>query len=154
MEGERHPRPLVVTPLNELAPMFSPDGRWIAFVSNRSGRNEVYLLPFPGPGEPVQITTEGGAEAVWGPDGSELFYREGSRLMRVSIASEPELEVGEPQVLFEGVYRTNAYGNPSYDVAPDAQRFLMILPGSESKARLKVATGWLAELHRRVPTNR
>ena len=152
MEGERHPRPLVVTPFNELAPMFSPDGRWIAFVSNRSGRNEVYLLPFPGPGEPVQITTEGGAEAVWGPDGSELFYREGMRLMRVSIATEPELEVGEPEVLFEGVYRTNAYGNPSYDVAPDGQRFLMILPGSESKARLKVATGWLAELQRRVPT--
>ena len=74
--------------------------------------------------------------------------------MRVSIASAPELEVGEPQVLFEGVYRTNAYGNPSYDVAPDAQSFLMILPGSESKARLKVATGWLEELKRRAPTNR
>ena len=145
-DGTREPRPLVVTPFNELAPMFSPDDHWIAFVSNRSGRNEVYLLPFLSGGEPIQITTEGGAEAMWGPSGSELFYRLENQMLKIPIVTRPKLQVGEPEILFEGAFRTNAYGNPSYDVAPDGKRFLMILPGSKSIPRLQISHGWLDNL--------
>ena len=68
--------------------------------------------------------------------------------MRIPIRTRPALQVGEPAVVFEGVFRTNAYGNPSYDVAPDGERFLMILPGSKSTPRLGVALDWQEVLPR------
>ncbi len=143
MKGERTAAPFVVTPFNELAPMFSPDGRWIAYVSNRSGRNEIYVQAYPGPGEPWPISTQGGGEPVWGPSGRELFYRQGDRMWVVPIETGPTLSTGKPQIVFEGHYATNPYGNPFYDVAPDSQRFLMVQPTPEStRSRLHVLVDW------------
>src|SRR6202030_1842180 len=69
------------TPFNETAPRFSPDGRWLAYSSDESGRREIYVQPYPGPGGKRQISTEGGTEPVWNPDGRELFYRCANKMM-------------------------------------------------------------------------
>jgi Tol biopolymer transport system component len=90
--------PLVSTPFTEWGARLSPDNRVLAFVSNETGRWEVHVQPFPGPGR--QISTEGGTEAVWSRDGRELFYRNGSRMMAVAIDTA-SLSVGETTTLFD-----------------------------------------------------
>jgi Tol biopolymer transport system component len=101
------------------APVFSPDGHWVAYVSNESGRSEVYVAPFPGPGGRFIISTEGGSEPRWSRDGRELFYRNGNKMMAVDVQSGSTFRAGTPRLLFEGDY-------VSYDVSPDGRRFLMI----------------------------
>ena len=103
---------------------FSPDGRLITYTSIESGRLEVYVRAYPGPGK-RQVSTDGGNSLVWARSGKELFYLKGGRLMVASIKSGPGLAVGQPQVLFEGDY---AYAGtvPNFDVAPDGQSFMMI----------------------------
>src|SRR5256885_14544622 len=78
----------LATQFNEGAASFSPDGRWLAYTSNESGRPEVYVQPFPGPGGKWQISTEGGAEPLWNHNSRELFYRIGKKMMSVQIATE------------------------------------------------------------------
>jgi serine/threonine protein kinase len=128
--GDPKPFPVVQTPDNELWGQFSPDGKWVAYQSDASGRVEVYLNPFPGPGGAVPVSTTGGAQARWRPDGKELFYVAlDGRLMAVPItlAANGEVEPGAPVQLFathiggalQGTLRQN------YMVSPDGQRFLM-----------------------------
>jgi len=89
MEGDRTPIPFLVTESNERSPVFSPNGRWIAYASNESGRDEVYVRPYPpGTGGQILISTDGGREPVWARDGRELFYRSGNRLMAVPVEIE------------------------------------------------------------------
>jgi len=97
--GEREPKPLLKTQFNEHTPAFSPDSRWLAYVSNESGRDEVYVIAFPGPGGRWQISTDGGAEPVWSRDGKELFYRNGDKMMSVSVETRPTFTPSTPQLL-------------------------------------------------------
>ena len=97
-------QPFIRTSFNESVARFSPDGRWLAYISNESGRNEIYAQPYPGPGGKRQISTEGGTEPVWNPNGRELFYRSGDKMMAVDIATQPSFSTGKPHVLFEGGY--------------------------------------------------
>jgi Tol biopolymer transport system component len=90
--------PFLETPFAEGGPAFSPDGRWMAYVSGESGRNEICVRPFPGPGEKVTISTDGGNEPVWAPSGREIFYRNGDAMMSVSVSTGPSLKTGRPQV--------------------------------------------------------
>src|ERR1700676_3906504 len=92
------------TRFNETTPRFSPDGRWLSYISDESGRYEVYVQPYPGPGGKWQISTEGGTEPVWNPNGRELFYRSGAKMMVVDIATQPNFVPGKPRMLFEGPY--------------------------------------------------
>jgi serine/threonine-protein kinase len=129
MDEESEPIPFLQNPENEFAPMFSPNGRWIAYVSNVSGRDEVYIRTFPDPSERViQISTSGGFEPVWARDGRELFYREGDKLMMVDLGDGPEPKPRVPQMLFEGRFRRARWGaeTANYDVSPDGSRFLMV----------------------------
>ncbi len=80
---------------------FSPDQRFVAYRSDESGRDEVYVVPFPGPGCKWQISTDGGAQPMWGPGGGELFYTSGDRMMVVSVSTGQTFEPGSPRVLFE-----------------------------------------------------
>ena len=153
LEGDRQPQPFLQTQFNEGAPIFSPDGRWLAYVSDESGRNEIYVQPFPGPGGKRQISTEGGAEPVWAPNG-ELFYRNGVPMMAVEITTEPGFSAGTPRLLFEGTYRASPSGfSVWYDVTPDGQRFLMVQPQLGAGVQIHVVENWFEELKRLVPTN-
>jgi Tol biopolymer transport system component len=151
-EGE--PIPFLVTSFQEGAAKFSPDGGWLAYVSDESGKNEVYVQPFPGPGQKVTLSTEGGAEPVWSPDGGELFYRSGSDMMVVDVTLEPTFSVGKPRLLFSGDYQLDGAGHPSYDISPDGQRFLMEQDaGGEALTEIRVVLNWTEELKRLVPTD-
>jgi Tol biopolymer transport system component len=120
------PRPFQNTPANEKSPMISPDGRWIAYVSNTSGRDEVYVQEVSG-GQRTTISTDGGREPVWSRDGTEIFYRSGNRMMAVPISAGEQFEAGRPQQLFTGEFVSRSPGfNQYYDIDPSGDRFLMI----------------------------
>jgi len=154
----RKPRPWLATPSNETAPMFSPDSRWLAYVSNESGRYDVYVRPYPGPGEKWQISSEGGRQPAWAHSGRELFYRTGDKMMVVDVTTGPSFSAGKPRMLFEGLY-THAAGPEevlfsNYDVSPDDQRFLMIEPSQQERnaTQINVVLNWFEELKQKVPT--
>ncbi len=150
----RKAQPFVQTPFTEGAPRFSPDGRWMAYISDESGHREIYVQPYPGPGGKWQISTEGGTEPVWNPNGRELFYRSGDKMMAVDIATQSGFTVGKPHMLFEGQYQPTPVTFPNYDVSPDGQRFLMLKPAEQAQAaptQINVVLNWFEELKRRVP---
>jgi len=150
----RKREPLLQTRFNETRARFSPDGRWIAYQSNESGRNEIYVRPFPGPSSRSQISAEGGIDAAWNPNGRELFYRNGNKMMAVDIATQPVFSASTPRLLFEGDYLLNLVFSPGYDVSRDGQRFLMaIARDPTSDTQINVVLNWFEELKRRVPVN-
>ena len=143
--------PFLTSRFLEESPRFSPDGRWLAYSSDESGRPEVYVQPFPGPGGKLVISTDGGREPVWSPDGRELFYRNGFWMMAVPIQTEPAFQAGTPRVLFER--RSPTATSSNYDVSPDGQRFVMIGLDPESRqSSVHVVLNWFDELQRLVPT--
>lgn len=153
LEDEGEPRPYLQTPFNERASSFSPDGRWLAYVSDESGRHEVYAQPFPGPGGKSKISTNGGRSPLWHQNGRELFYRGAdSEMMVVEITTtERGLEVGTPRLLFQ---KSRDRSGPlrHYDVTPDGERFVIVLPDEASTpTRLNVVLNWFGELKRLVP---
>ena len=150
-EGERKVRPLLATPFEESGPVLSPDNRWLAYVSNESGRQEIYVRPVSGSGEKWQVSTEGGTEPVWAHSGRELFYRNAAKMMAVDIAAGPAFTAGKPELLFEGQFRAVTGGTRAeYDVTSDDQKFLMIQEsGAQSAPRqLEVVQEWFSELKR------
>jgi eukaryotic-like serine/threonine-protein kinase len=152
--GDRKAQPFLRTPFDQGAPRFSPDGHWMAYGSNESGRWEVYVQPYPGPGGKWQISTEGGTEPVWNRNGRELFYRSGeNKMTAVGITTQPSFSVGKPQLLFEGPYVLGGGAFPDYDVSPDGQRFLMLKGGEQEAAptQINVVLNWFEELKRRAP---
>ena len=129
-------------------PAFSPDGRWIAYNSNESGRNEVYVRPYPGPGAAIQVSTAGGDAPMWARSGRELFYQQGDATMAVNVGeSRDTLSVGSAKRLFAGNYGFGGV-RAGYDVDIDAQRLLMVkIPGvPENSSRFTVVTNWTDEI--------
>ncbi len=157
LEGERHPEILLATPFDEHNGMISPDNRRLAYVSNESGADEVYVTSFPKTGGKWPISTEGGTEPMWSPDGKELFYRNGEKMMVVAISTEPDFTPGKPTLSFEGEYSASTdVGAPSsnYDVTADGQRFVMVgRPAQSARTRLNVVLNWFDELKRLAPVN-
>jgi len=138
-------------------PQFSPDGRWLAYISNESGRYEIYVQPYPGPGGKWQISTEGGTEPAWNQNRRELFYRSGEKMIAVDIATQPNFSAGKPRMLFEGPYLPASIPMANYDVSPDGQRFLMLKPVEQEGAaptQINVVLNWFAELNQKVPTGK
>jgi serine/threonine protein kinase/Tol biopolymer transport system component len=147
--------PFLRTPFNESAPHFSPDGRWLAYVSDESGRWEVYVQPYPGPGGKWQISTEGGTEPLWNPRGRELFYRSGDKMMAVDITTQLGFAAGKPRMLFEEQYLLSPLTALNYDVSSDGERFLMLKPSEQAQAaptQINVVLNWFEELKQKVPT--
>jgi Tol biopolymer transport system component len=153
LTGNSEPQLLVRSEWAEGAAEFAPGCRWFAYTSDESGRFEVYARPFGRPARPVQISTSGGDEPAWGPDGREIFYREDEWLMAVPVTMEEDLQVGLPQPLFEASYV--GYGDAiprSYDVSPDGQRFAFLKAASAPPvSELVLVLNWLAELERLAP---
>jgi serine/threonine-protein kinase len=153
----RKAQPFLHTRFDEAVPRFSPDGHWLAYISDESGRFEIYVQAYPGPGGKWQISTEGGTESVWNPNGKELFYRSGDKMMAVEIATQPSFSVGKPRMLFEGRYGPPPVPIPNYDVSPDGQRFLMLKPSETTEAaptQINVVLNWFEELKQKVPTGK
>jgi Tol biopolymer transport system component len=144
------PVPFLLTPFDERSPRFSPDGKWLAYVSDESGRNEVYVQPFPGPGPKWLVSIDGGIDPVWSKDGRELFYRHDDQLMAVAVSTTREFSAGRPRRLFE--IRVDAGDNgPNYDVSPDGTWFVM--PRSDrapAPAELHVVHNWFSEVTART----
>ena len=163
LDGDRRPHPFLQTPFNEQYPDISPDGRWLAYVSNQSGPAEVYVQPYPGPGARQQVSVDGGTAPAWSRDGRELFYITAqsvggqaalTKMMVVPVQSKPALTAGTPRMLFEGRYGATA-NIRGYDVAPDG-RFLMVQQKDRPAMRvseMNVVQNWVEELKQRVRPN-
>ena len=137
-------RPFVRTRFNEYAPVFSPDGRYIAYATDESGRAEIVVVAYPEATGKRQLSTEGGAEPVWSPDGTELFYRSGDRLMRVDMRRGPD-EASIPTTLFEGRFVPGTVTIANYDVTGGGTEFLMVVADvSPPPTALYVSVGWSA----------
>jgi serine/threonine-protein kinase len=153
------PSPFLATPDDERAGAFSPDSRWLAYASKKTGELEqVYVQPYPGPGGRHLISPEGGMEPMWAPDGGELFYRtvDGNRMMAVAIEVSPVFRFAKPRLLFEGRY-ASSQGSfyADYDLSRDGREFLMMGLDRESlPTQIHVVVNWFEELKRRVPTGK
>jgi dipeptidyl aminopeptidase/acylaminoacyl peptidase len=145
--GASKPYPLLQTPFNERFGLFSPNGKWIAFQSNESGRNEIYATPFPGPGAKRQISAAGGRFPRWRGDGKEVFYlAPDNRLMSADIReTAAAIEVGEIHTLFGPLQPLEEM----YDVSADGQRILAMVPlGQTVPQSLTVVENWTAGLRK------
>ncbi|HEX6323931.1 MAG TPA: protein kinase [Vicinamibacterales bacterium] len=125
----------------------SPDGRWVAYGSNESGRSEIYVHGFAGQGGRTPISTEGGAEPRWAPDGRALYYRNGDRMMAVPVDTAGAFSAGAPRVLFEGSFTRLGWQQANYDIAPDGKAFLMVRGDSQQlPTSIEIVTNWFEEL--------
>jgi serine/threonine-protein kinase len=153
--GERTREPLLATTFGESRAALSPDNRWLAYQSNESGRNEIYVRPFPDvkSGE-WRVSTQGGEEPKWSRDGRSLFFLGPSSLMEAPIESGETFTWGSPKAVFDRKGYVPADVPHSYDVSPDGQRFLMIKVGTPAgaTARIVVVENWSEDLKRLVPT--
>ncbi|MHC5114754.1 MAG: protein kinase domain-containing protein [Planctomycetota bacterium] len=150
MDGERRTERLIRSPRNAYGAMISPDGRWIAYISDESGRPEVFLRGFPDGAGRVQVSTEGGTSPAWSGDGSRLFYRAREAMMAVDVG---ESGPSPPRLLFETA--SEEYGtfiNPcNYAVSPHGDRFVMVQGSEGDWARIDVIQNWHQELRQRAP---
>jgi hypothetical protein len=149
------PQMLLGSRYNEMLGSLSPNGRWLAYVSDESGQLEVYVRSYPDLERKWQISTDGGLEPAWSVDGRELFYRneEGNRMMVVPIRAEPQFSPGRPELLFEGEFAPSPWFGRNFDVAADGQKFLMVeyaLP-DDLGGEVKVVVNWFDELERIAP---
>jgi serine/threonine-protein kinase len=159
MDGESQPEGFIEAA--SLWPDFSPDGRWLAYVSDRTGEFEVYVRPFP-EGAPVErISPNGGEQPVWSPNGQQLFYTrpdpetDAQQVMVVDVVTEPAFRPGQPRMLFEGPYRGTTPIR-SVDVSPTGNRFVLsepVEPEPQPVTEINVVLNWLDELKRLVPIN-
>ncbi|MBX7184906.1 MAG: protein kinase, partial [Vicinamibacteria bacterium] len=142
---------LLATPANESGARLSPDERWMAYVSDESGRGEVYVRRFPSPSEGKWIvSTSGGHSPAWSPDGREIFYMTGTTLMAASVAVRgTSLVVGTPLALFSGPFDTTQ--DKSFDVFPDGSGFVMVEVDPDTRpTRLNVVLNWIEELKKKA----
>ena len=150
--------PLEVTEFQEVSISLSPNDRWLAYVSNNTGRDEVYVRPFPpdaGSGL-VQVSTDGGLDPVFAHNGRELFYRNGANeLVAVQFTGDPTFVAGQQEVLFPMDGYLTASAHAMYDVSPDDRRFVMLRIGDEETAasELILVTNWFEELRQRMGSN-
>jgi serine/threonine protein kinase len=139
-------RPFKNTAAAERQGSLSPDGHWMAYVSNDSGHPEIYVEPVPGPGGRRQISSDGGEEPRWVRNGREITYRNGSKMMSVPVQLQPAFQTGRPIELFDSKF-DRGFGVAGYDVTPDGQTFLMTRPEHPAPTEIRVVIGEPAEKH-------
>jgi hypothetical protein len=143
LEGDDEGWPLAENgSASEWLDLVSPNGRWLAYTANETGRDEIYVTAFPHPGRRWAVSQGGGVRPRWSADGNELFYvGDGGRLFALAVVTEGTFSAGEPVVLFD------LDGATHYDVAPDGRRFLVNVPLPEP-AELNVVMDWRNSLPR------
>jgi len=145
-DGQRHR--FLGGPGRKRSGRFSPDGKWMAFVSDETGDYQVYVTAYPGPGPTVAVSTKGGLSPLWSANGRELFYRLGSKVMAATMSSTAPLAFGAPVELFDGPYTLDLMGHQREGVTRDG-RFLMVENSDDFP--IVVVQNWTAELARLVP---
>jgi dipeptidyl aminopeptidase/acylaminoacyl peptidase len=148
--GDRKPIAIAKSSFDERWGRFSPDGRWLAYVSDESGVDQIYVQAFPGPGSTVQVSTDGGREPVWSPDGKELFFTSGDRWLEAEVRTQPTFSAAPPRLLLEARYERPAGPIPNYDLSPDGQRLLTVKGSAPENAtsQITVVPNWFDELRR------
>ncbi|HEV2174618.1 MAG TPA: hypothetical protein VGR71_13670, partial [Nitrospira sp.] len=129
------------TPATERQGALSPDGHWMAYASNESGRSEIYVEPVPGPGGRQQISTDGGEEPRWVRNGREITYRNGTKLMSVPVQVLPTFRGGKPTELFDRRF-DRGFGVAGYDVTADGRTFVMTRSEHTARTEIRVVMGW------------
>ena len=125
-DGRGSLTPLVNSRFREVSASFSPDGEWLTYCSDESGRWEIYVQPLNDAGEKIQLSTGGGEEPVWGRNGKEIFFRSGDSLLAAPVNSLRPVDIGTPKPVARGFFeKTPIVPGPTYDVTADGQRFLM-----------------------------
>ena len=141
------PHPFVQTPASEAQPRFSPDSRYVAYITDQSGRREVYVRAFPQGEKVSRISRDGGESPRWNPNGKELFYVEGVSLIAVPVSMSPSFSPGKPTRLFDAAGLSAA---PGYDVSPDGQQFIIAEPvGDPPRPSIRVVQNWYEEFRGR-----
>jgi serine/threonine protein kinase len=159
LEGERKWKPLLQEKYRESQPQISPDGRWLAYTSNESGKEEIYVRPFPNiNGGRWKISTNGGKNSLWSPNAREVFFRNEDAVIAVPVKTDPIFSPETAKVLFRGKY---FYAGPVvgtlWDISPDGKRFLMIkeqgttASGGSGPRKINIVINWFEELKQRVP---
>ena len=152
LSGDRKKIPIATSSFIEDMARVSPDGKWVAYVSDASGSNEIFVQPFPGPGPRVQVSSRGGEEPVWAPNGSRIFYRDGQRIVAVSYSTTPDFEVTGRQELFPDIYVKRSLPHANYDVSPDGSSFLFLRETADKEAI--VIYNWMPEVRARLKESR
>jgi serine/threonine protein kinase len=158
MEGEHIRKPLLQEKYNEWYPRVSPDGRWMAYTSDETGKNNVYVRPFPDVNKRKwKVSTDGGYNPLWSPDGRELFYHSGDAAMAVPVETEPDFKPGKPKILFRGShYCPERFSDLIFwDIDPSGKRFLILKEArqaaTEAARKINIVVNWFEELKQRVP---
>ncbi len=154
VDAEGVPHVFLDTEFNEGSPRLSPNGRWVAYVSDQPGEDRVYVQTFPEATENLWVSPGYGTEPVWSRDGRELFYRNATSLMTLPVGGGDEFAYDAPVELFSDVYSVDSYesGIPNYDVSLDGQRFLMSRR-VRGEGVLHLVQNWFEELQRLVPVD-
>jgi len=148
LDGTQQPVPLLKSASDEKQPRVSPDGRWLLYISDESGREEVYVRSLlPGGGRAL-VSVNGGGEPLWAPDGRRAYFRLSDQVWEASLAFAPTPQVTARRLVFRGPYATDAF-HPNYDVAPDGRGFVMVKPVGENR-RVVIVVNWRRELRRRM----
>jgi len=149
-QNDVKPVPFETTEQFQRKAAWSPCGKWIAYESEETGRSDIFVKPYPGPGQKVAVSSDGGREPLWSPDGSELFYRSRDKVVAAKIQSQPQFKVIDTQVLFDDEYYSCALCR-TYDIGPDG-RFLMLYdPKNSVRPKIHVIVNWRKGFEHRVP---
>ena len=154
---DRKVSPFLNSEFDEMSPEFSPDGRWMVYVSNESGRNEVYVRQFPGPGGRWQISSEGGTEPLWSRNGRQLFFRRGNQVLVVDVKAGTGFSGGRPRLVFEQPGFWDSLPIRCWDISPDGMRFVMVKLGERKPqpvTKMILVQNWLEELKLLCPTGK
>jgi len=152
LTGENAAEPWLATPSREDNPIFSPDGRWVAYESNDSGRTEIYVRPYTGSPVRHQVSTHGGYQTRWSRDGRELFFLSGASLWSATVHTSSGFDAEPPQKLFDLPEDIERGPYAPYDVSPDGQKFVMVQrdPLELRALDLVVIPNWVEEMKSRL----
>jgi hypothetical protein len=157
IDGSEAPRPFRASRAEESFPSFSPDGRWLAYQSDETGRLEIYVEAFPGPGERFQVSADGGVEPIWSRSSSEIFFLHREELFVVEARVRGDrLTIGTPRSLFRhNIVSGNSVDGRTYDVTADGQRILAVsIPRDELPRRVEFVTDLVPQLHLLAPSTK
>ena len=149
-QNDFQPVPFETTEHFQRKAAWSPCGKWIAYESEETGRSDIFVRPYPGPGQKVAVSSDGGREPLWSSDGSELYYRNRKKVIAAKIETEPEFKVVDTQVLFDDEYYSCSLCR-TYDIGSDGRFIMLYDPRDSVRPQIRVTLNWQEELEHHLP---